>query len=144
MVRALQTFGNVEGVALGGCGLWQNLVWGCGGTDTTTAHGTTATTANTSSSSSDPTNHRLALLHAGVIPCLLQALEQFPHSTDVQEWGCGALFLLSLEPAVRDALLLPEHNNTLVVLATALQHHSSHAGIWNKARNALARLLWQY
>ena len=115
LVKAMKEFPNHEGVQLGGCGTFQNLIWGNDG-------------------------NRLQILKAGGIPVLVNAINQHADATELLEWACGAVYLLSVgEKEVRDALF--EHH-ALSAVATALENNRGEGGLLEKGRNALARLLW--
>jgi hypothetical protein len=60
--------------------------------------------------------------------------------SEMQEWACGALYLLSIgETEVRESIL---EAGGLSAIAVAIECHRNDSGIREKGRNALARLLW--
>jgi hypothetical protein len=115
LVNAMNRFPDDSAVQMGGCGTFQNLVWG-------------------------NDENRLRILAAGGIPAVVHAMNVHKDVSEMQEWACGALYLLSIgEPEVKEAIL---DVGGLSAIALAIEKNRTDGGIREKARNALARLLW--
>ena len=85
--------------------------------------------------------NRLRILKTGGIAAIIDGMKRHVDVAELQEWACGALYLLSIgEAEVKSAIL---DAGGLTAIAAAIEHHRLDGGIREKARNALARLLWQ-
>jgi hypothetical protein len=115
-VAAMERFPDDSAVQMGGCGTFQNLVWG-----------------------NDENGTRI--VQAKGVPAIINAMQRHADLAEMQEWACGALYLLALgeDSDVKDAIL---DAHGLTNIAAAIENHRDDAGIREKARNALARLLW--
>lgn len=116
LVTVMKEFPNEPAVLMGGCGTFQNLIWG-------------------------NDENRMKLLKTGAIHEIINAINAQPASSDVVDWAAGCLYLLSMSPEmeIREALV---KDGAISALANAIEQHFSDLSIKDKARNALARLLW--
>jgi hypothetical protein len=82
----------------------------------------------------------LRIAKAQGITAIISAMKKHTDVSEMQEWACGALYLLSIgEAEVKESIL---DAGGLSAIAAAIENHRADAGIREKGRNALARLLW--
>lgn len=151
IVQAMKAFPWHEGIQMCGCGTFQNLLWSWGNN-------------NKNDNTNNNTNHnnkRKRIYDAGGIPVIIQAMNQHPDATDLIDYACGAIYLLTIDDnettttatstgeqeqqqqqqnrQVQEALL---KHQALTALAQAIDNHWEDGGILEKGRNSIARLLW--
>ena len=98
----MKKFPEDAAVQMGGCGTFQNLVWG-------------------------NDENRTRILKAGAIPEIVTAMGKHSDATELQEWACGSLYLLSIgEAEVKEAIL---SSGGLSAIAKAIEENREDAGM---------------